>query len=82
MYSSTAAGRYLGSIERRRSRCGSPSQVRIVGLPKLRSIGEPGMSAANRSGSEATATAASQLVASHIPTAGTHATGDSARSRA
>ena len=40
------------------------------------------MSAAKDSGSEATRSAASQLVASHMFTAGTHATGDSRRRRA
>src|SRR5262245_27632676 len=54
----------------------------MVGLPKLRSIGEPGMSAANVSGSVATRIAASHVVASHISTAGTHATGTSDRRRA
>lgn len=51
-------------------------------MPKLRSIGEPGMSAAKLSGSEATRSASSQRVASHIPTAGTQATGACTRNRA
>lgn len=51
-------------------------------MPKLRSIGEPGMSAAKVSVSLATRRALSQSVANHIPVAGTQATGASSRSLA
>ena len=82
MYVATVRGRYFVSRLRRRSRCCSPSTVRIVGPPNDRSSGESETFALNRSGLVVTVSTSAARVTSQRFTAGTQATGSSARSRA
>ena len=82
MYDATTRGLYFASRLRRRSRCVAPSTVRIVGPPNDRSSGELSTCAENSSGCVVTNSTSWARVTSHRPTAGTHATGASARSLA
>ena len=82
MYVATVRGRYFVSRLRRRSRCSAPSTVRIVGPPKDRSSGESVTFALKSSGLVVTVSTSAARVTSQRLTAGTQATGSSARSRA
>lgn len=82
MYVATVRGRYFVSRLRRRSRCSAPSRVRMVGPPKERSSGESVTFALNRSGLVVTVSTSAARVTSQRFTAGTQATGSSARRRA
>ncbi len=72
---STTRGRNLGSIDARSSLCTAPSQVRTVGLPKVSSTGELGVSAVKSSGCAPACSTSSQRVSIQTLTAGTNAGG-------